>query len=106
MHFTNDINDFIDYQVTKPIKVVTANGSTQVTGKGAVILTMKDKAVRIEPVFHIPDLTTKLISLGELLHSGLHTRGSDRSISVEDGSENFLTFYPSDTNPNLYYIMS
>jgi hypothetical protein len=33
MHFTNDINDFVDYQVIKPIKVVTANGSRQMTGK-------------------------------------------------------------------------
>jgi hypothetical protein len=82
MHFTNDINDFIDYQVIKPIKVVTANISTQVTGKGAVILTVGDKAIQIEPVYHIPDLTTKLISLGKFLHNSLHTRGSNRSISV------------------------
>jgi hypothetical protein len=80
MHFTNNINDFIDYQVIKPIKVVTANRSTQVTGKGAVILTVGDKAIWIEPVYHIPDLTTKLISLGEFLHDSLHTRGSSRSI--------------------------
>ena len=37
MHFTNDIYDFVDYQIITPIKVVTANGSTQVKGKGAVI---------------------------------------------------------------------
>ena len=75
MHFTNDINDFVDYQTTTPIKVVTANGSTQVKGKGAVILVINQKAVRIEPVYHIPDLTTKLISLGQLLQSGLFTGG-------------------------------
>ena len=104
MHFTNDINDFVDYQIITPIKVVTANGSTQVKGKGAVILVINQKAVRIEAVYHIPDLTTKLISLGQLLQSELFTRGSARSISVEDGSENFLTFHPSEMNPNLYFI--
>jgi hypothetical protein len=31
MHFTNNINDFIDYQDIKPIKVVTANGLMQVS---------------------------------------------------------------------------
>jgi hypothetical protein len=103
IHF-NNINDFVDYQVIKLIKVVTANRSTTVTGKGAVILTVEDKAIGIELVYHIPDLTTKLLSLGEFLHSGLHTRGSDRSISVEEGMENFLTFYPSKTNPNLYTV--
>ena len=73
-------------------------------GKGAVILVINQKAIRIEPVYHIPDLTTKLISLGQLLQSGLFTRGSARSISVEDGSENFLTFHPSEMNPNLFFI--
>jgi hypothetical protein len=43
MHFTNSINDFIDYQV---IKVVTANGLMTVTGKGAVILTVENKAIQ------------------------------------------------------------
>ena len=83
MHFTNNINDFVDYQTTTTIKVVTANGSTQVRGKGAVILVINQKAVRIEPVYHIPDLTTKLISLGQLVQSGLFTRWSARSISVK-----------------------
>ena len=104
MHFTNDINDFVDYQTTTPIKVVTANGPTQVKGKGAVILVINQKAVRIEPVYHIPDLTTKLISLGQLLQSRLYTRGSACSLSVEDGSEIFLTFYPSEMNLNLYFV--
>jgi hypothetical protein len=49
MHF-NNINNFIDYQVIKPIKVMIANGSTQVTGKGAVILTVGDKAIQISVV--------------------------------------------------------
>jgi hypothetical protein len=42
--------------------------------------------------------------LGEFLHNGLHTRGSSRSISIEEGSENFLTFHPSETNPNLFFV--
>jgi hypothetical protein len=63
-----------------------------------------NKAIRIEPVYHIPNLTTKLISLGKFLHNSLHTRGSSRSISVEEGSENFLTFHPSETNPNLFFV--
>jgi hypothetical protein len=104
MHFTNDINDFIDYQVIKPTNVVTANGSTKIAGKGAVILIVEGQAIRVEPVYHVPDLTCKLISLGEFLQSGLYTRGTSHSISVQEGSENYLTFYPSEMNPNLYTI--
>ena len=37
MHFTNDINDFIDYQTITPIKVVTANRLMQVNVMDMVI---------------------------------------------------------------------
>jgi hypothetical protein len=83
---------------------LTASGSTRVAGKGAVILVVNDRAVQIEPVYHIPDLTTKLISLGELLNSSLHSRGDNCSVSVKQGSNNFLTFYPSEMNLNLFTI--
>ena len=104
MHFTNNINDFVDYQPIKLIKVVTANRSMQVTGKGAVILVTENQAIWIEPVYHVLDLTCKLISLGKLLHSGLYTRGMSCYISIQEESKNYLTFYPSEMNPNLFTV--
>ena len=93
-HFTNSINDFIDYEAIIPSPVATANRRIEMTGKGTVIFIVDRRALRISPVYHIPDLNTHLLSLGQFLRSGLHSRGSDRKISLQQGKEEFLTFHP------------
>jgi len=40
---------------------------TSITGKGAVILNIDGYLVRIQPVYYIPELTSKLLSLGTFL---------------------------------------
>jgi hypothetical protein len=58
-HFTNNLNNFVEYQeVNPPFEVQTANSMTKVTGQGTVILKTEGKYVRISPVFYIPDLAT------------------------------------------------
>ena len=96
-HFTNDINDFIEFEENVgPKRVVrTANGSTSIAGKGTVIFTVNGEQVRLYPVFYIPDLNNHLLSLRQFHQSGLSLRGSARSIVLYDGNdEEFLTFYP------------
>ena len=102
-HFTNSINDFIDYEAIIPSPVATANEQTQMTGKGTVIFIVDGRALRISPVYHILDLNTRLLSLGQFLQSGLHSRGSDREISLQ-GKEEFLTFHPRQQGDTLYVI--
>jgi hypothetical protein len=80
MHFTNDINDFIEYQTIPPIIIRTATSQTSVVGKGAVLLMVDQEIVRVQPVYHIPELNTKLLSLRMFLKNGLHSRGSACSI--------------------------
>ena len=38
MHFTHDINDFVDYEAITPIPCKTATSVTSIIGKGAIIL--------------------------------------------------------------------
>ena len=59
-HFTNDLNDFVEFEENVgPERVVrTANGSTTITGKGTVIFTVNNERIRLYPVFYIPDLNT------------------------------------------------
>ena len=48
MHFTNDMNDFVEYQPIPPISIKTAINSVSVKGKGTIILgTEKGEFVRI-----------------------------------------------------------
>ena len=96
-HFTNDLNDFIEFEEnTGPERVVrTANGSTTIARKGIVIFTVNGKQVRLFPAFYIPNLNDCLLSLGQFHQSGLSSRGSAHSIVLYDGNdEEFLTFYP------------
>ena len=74
------------------------------TGKETVIFIVNGRALRISPVYHILDLNTPLLSLGQFLQSGLHLRGSDREISLQQGKEEFLTFHPRQQGDTLYVI--
>ena len=58
MHFTNDMNDFVEYQPIPPINVKTAINSVLVKGKGTVILgTKKGEFIRIYPVYYLEGLS-------------------------------------------------
>jgi len=105
-HFTYDINDFVEYETITSTPVRTATSYTSIIGKGTVILTVNGTTVRISPVYHIPDLTSRLLSLGQFLKSGLHSRGSAREISLQEEENIFLSFYPRHENDNIYVIRS
>ena len=96
-HFTNNLNDFIEYEENVgPERVVrTANSSTTIAGRGTVIFTVNNEQVRLYPVFYILDLNDRLLSLGQFHRSSLSSRGDDRVIVLYDGNdEEFLSFYP------------
>ena len=69
MHFTNDMNDFVEYQPIPPISVKTTINSVLVKGKGTVILgTEKGEFVRIYPVYYLEGLSNQpLVSALNLL---------------------------------------
>jgi hypothetical protein len=106
-HFTFDINDFVVYEaIPEHIQVLTATTTTNIIGVGMVIINTKQGAHRISPVWYIPDLTTRLLSLGQFLQSGLSSRGSAHAISLYTNEERTLTFYPRSRNDTIYVIES
>ena len=73
-HFCFDWNDFIEYQKYKPhgrTPVTTAAHTIYVEGKGAVLLKhiVDGKTIRthLEHVLHMPQITTRLLSIGQFL---------------------------------------
>lgn len=100
-HWTPYVNDFIEYHSIKPMPISTANGTAYALGKGTVILETKSHMVRISLVFHVPDINSRLLSLGKFHESGLHSRGSSKGISLyNEKNEETLAFYPrKDTDP-------
>ena len=72
-----------------------------------MIFTINGERVRLYPVFYIPDLNDRLLSLGQFHHSRLSLRGDARAIVLYDGNdEEFLTFYPQSANSTIYVIQS
>ena len=108
-HFTNNMNDFVEYEENVgPERVVrTANSSTSIAGKGTVIFTVNNERVRLYPVFYIPDLNNRLLSLGQFHRSGLSSRGDAHAIVLYDGNDEvFLSFYPRTANSTIYVLQS
>ena len=79
LHFTYDIGDFVEYQpMVILIPIWTANNITYVTGLGTVtipVLTNKGHpyTVGLYLVYHIPDITSQLLSMGTFLLDNLVT---------------------------------
>jgi len=105
-HFTGDINDFVEFETLAPIAVQTATETTNIIGRGSVILQIKNKVLRIYPVYYIPELTTRLFSLGQFLQAGLLSSWNARQISVHEGEEEFLSFYPRHKKGTIYVVQS
>ena len=87
MHFTNSIEDYIDfYPLDEPIKVSTAKKGvhTLILGVETVLvhhdLERGSVVTKLDKVWYIPDLHVKLLSVGEILKCGHTIRGSQGRI--------------------------
>jgi len=108
LHFTGDINDFVKYTpLEKQVSVWTANSTASIEGKGTIIIVLHSgDSVRINPVYYIPSLTCKLLSLGTFLQEEFRCTGNSQAIRVMKGSRPFLTFTPRLTADSIYVIKS
>ena len=97
-----------DLENVGPERVVrTANGSTSIAGRGTVIFTVNNERIRLYPVFYIPDLNDRLLSLSQFHRSGLSSRGDACTIVLYDGNDEvFLLFYPRTANSTIYVLQS
>ena len=105
-HFSGDINDFVDYtQMEEEIPLRTANSSAFIKGKGMIILVLSTgEKVWIYPVFYVPGLTCKLLSLGMFLQDGFQVIGVAHFIKVVRNSLPFLTFKLRGERDSIYVI--
>ena len=105
-HFSGDVNNFIDYtQMEEEIPLRTANSSAIIRGKGTIILALSTgEKIQIYPVFYVPGLTCKLLSLGTFLQDGFQVIGLAHFIKVVRNSLPFLTFKPRSERDSIYVI--
>jgi hypothetical protein len=100
-HFCFDLNDFIEYRKYKPYEwtpVTTATHTIYVEGEGAVLLKhmVDGKTIKthLEHVLHVPQITTRLLSMGQFLLQGMHVSGDALSISLLHKSTNVIMCKP------------
>ena len=109
LHYTGDINDFVEYvPLEKPIKAATATTtSTDIIGVGTVLMIIEgsEHMIRVAPVYFIPDLSSRLLSLGVFLRrSGFTTKGDNQHIAVLQDGQEFITFHPRNVYSTVYTI--
>jgi hypothetical protein len=116
VHFTMSKNDFIDYQEVANAPIVqtaSKKAQLQIVGRGAILLShyIEDQGrqipvvTRIDPVFHIPGLGVRLLSMGVFLKDDQEVQGNaDKLVFYGTVSEKpLLVAYPS-VPKTIYWV--
>ena len=94
--FTHDLNDFAEYEEFTPghVTALTASDREIIKGQGTVFIKhgWKDqngkihkRTTRVYPVYHMPRVTQKLLSMGDFLVHGNQTMvGDQKGLSFYD----------------------
>ena len=93
VHVTNSIDDFVSYQPMsklQTIRTAAKNRALNIQGVGMVMINhelvidgvKQQKNTRLTPVYYVPGLDTRLMSMGEMLKKGNLVSGDGQSIKV------------------------
>ena len=110
-HFTFNMDDFIEYTPASKderIPVSTAANTIYVRGKGTVLLShnVGDQMIttRLHPVLYIPEITTRILSLGTFLQQGLNLSGHAPQISLAYKHETLIVCKPLIYGQTIYWL--
>ena len=110
-HFTYLLDDFIEYKPASKDErtpVQTASTTIFVEGRGTVLLyhNVGDQMIttRLYPVLYIPQLTTRLLSMGAFLQSGLHVSGNAHQIDLNFKRNTLMTCKPRNFGFTTYWL--
>src|SRR6266571_3806772 len=110
-HFTNNISDIIDYTpIAKSdrMPVKTAAHIIYVEGTGSVLLKhyIANKLVttRVHPVFYIPSMSMRLLSMGVFLQQGLRILGNSQHINLLNNKNTIVQCKPLLPGQSLYWL--
>ena len=115
LNFTNNLNNFSEYNEIKDgpsVQTALKDNQLQVCSMGAVFLTYEivEHGKQIEwmshlnPVFYIPRLSIRLLSLGVLLTDGLTLRGTKSKMTFYKGSLMQMQLNPHNIGDTLFWL--
>ena len=114
-HFTYSLDYFIEYEAIKsPIVVRTASKPIHIKGKGAVLITHNiahnghpvKHTTRLYPVYYIPEITGRLLSVGEFLQQGLCVYGDASAMTLckYNSSVPLIQCVPGKPGHTIYWL--
>jgi hypothetical protein len=115
IHLTFSKDNFIEYEeLEQPTLVVTTANDIYIRGVGLVLLHHKVVVLGISwqctthlyPVYYIPKLTARLISLGEFLQQGMSIHGDAKTLSLSMKKVRFpvLQCIPRRLGDNIFWL--
>jgi len=113
MAFTSIVSDFSDLIYYKPNRrpaVSTANGIASIQGVGTVFIQLtlngKNQVTQVHPVFYLPGMTERLLSMGQLLHGNLHVHGDQNTLTFvhAESKEIVLEANSGPIHENLFWV--
>jgi len=117
LHFTGNVDDFSRIEYGDFGQTETANGITKITAIGTVfikhLIELEDgseyeKVSKLEPVFYLPKLSIRLLSMGTLLQQDLEIIGSSSRMIFRDMSTKRveMTCAPHHDGQTIYWVKS
>jgi transposase InsO family protein len=113
-HYTNNIDDYVDYTLWTRDNygyVRTATTTTPVIGTGTVMIRVPgpkgtEHTLRVHKVRHVPEMFTRLLSLGLFLQDNMDLGGNKNSIRLSRKGKTFLVCHPCHEGDTLYGVNS
>ena len=111
--FTYDLSDFSEYkELDESLEARTANKGVPLKIKGSGTVFLRHQVdilgnvvtVRLSPVYYIPGLSTRLLSIGEWLQQGCTLRGTKHKLAIMQGSQISLSLYPRKPRSTIYIL--
>jgi hypothetical protein len=117
MHMQSDLSEFeVLNDDELVVRTASKTNSLKIKGKGAWIIThevthrgqKRSITSRLYPVYYLPGLTHRLMSVGNLLNDGLKLEGSSSSLEFSRGTSStkwlLLQFKPYCPGQNIYWL--
>jgi len=116
-HFTPELSDFADFHPYDGPKLQTAKATAplQIKGEGTIFFThdvtnksgiTRTVTTRFFPVYHVPGMSVRLMSLGELLLNGCEVRGDAEALRFYKANHRFpsLSVEPHLPKQIIYWL--
>jgi hypothetical protein len=111
MSSTEDFSQLTYFEKDEQMKVSTANGFASIIGQGTIFIETKpnEEAVitRLHPVFLLPGIKERLLSMGQILHGNTHISSDKNTLTFTHAETENVVLQANNSDflhPNIYWV--